>query len=672
MRANESKGQSGSGKSTIVGLIERWYNPKSGSIKLDGCPIDELNINWLRKNVRLVQQEPVLFQGSVFDNIKHGLVGTPWESASHEEQMAKVQEAAELAYAHEFITALPDGYNTEIGQRGGLLSGGQKQRVAIARSIVSHPKVLLLDEATSALDPHAESVVQAALDKASEGRTTIVIAHKLATIRKADNIVVMSKGRIVEQGTHESLIADDGVYARLVRIQNLTVSEKSSATLEDDDASENKEDPADLDATKTLSRYATSVQQRMESVKERDNYDHHEQRGILYAVTRLIRETPEMTWAYILLVMGCLGAGAAFPGQAVLLANVMDVFTLTGAKMRERGDFYAAMYIVLAGGVLFSYFALGWTTNAVAQQLSHKLRKQSLNDMLRQDLQFFDRPENNTGALVSRVDSNPQSILELMGFNIALIVICVLNLMACSILAIAHTWKLGLVVVCAGLPPLVGAGLAKIRLDAKLDRDTSKRYSASASIASEAVNAIRTVSSLTIEASVLQSYTEELDHAVVSSRSPLLYIMVMFAFTQSIEYWFMALGFWYGCDLLSDGKISMYNFFVAFLGVFFSGQAASQFFQFSTSITKGINAANYIFWLHGLEPTIQETPENRDNGPNSGGPMSIDDVRFSYPLRPHAQVLRGVDLDVCLPLVTKLNITDNCLNRSSQANLLHW
>lgn len=138
-------------------------------------------------------------------------------------QMILIQEAAKLAFAHDFISQLPQGYNTEIGERGGLLSGGQKQRVAIARSIVSQPKVLLLDEATSALDPEAEAVVHMVLDKVSKGRTTIVIAHKLAPIQKADNIVVMVKGRIVEQGTHQSLIAHDGTYARLVKIQNLTI-----------------------------------------------------------------------------------------------------------------------------------------------------------------------------------------------------------------------------------------------------------------------------------------------------------------------------------------------------------------------------------------------------------------------------------------------------------------
>ncbi|TDZ19176.1 Leptomycin B resistance protein pmd1 [Colletotrichum orbiculare MAFF 240422] len=628
-------GSSGSGKSTIIGLIERWYNANAGTIKLDGQPIDRLNLNWLRKNVRLVQQEPVLFQGTVFDNIVNGLVGTQWENASREEQMQLVQEAAKVAFAHDFVSQLPQGYDTMIGERGGLLSGGQKQRVAIARSIISQPKVLLLDEATSALDPHAEGVVQQALDKASEGRTTIVIAHKLATIRKADNIVVMNKGKIVEQGTHEGLLKQDGAYTRLVKAQNLAVADEDSVTETEGD--EEDSPPKDtMDLTKTMSRYRTTDQNRMEAQKDRDNYDNHKQMGLISVVLRMVRETPELSWPYIGTVVAV----------SLIIANLVDVFTLTGSEMISRGNFYSLMFFVLALGVLFCYFTMGWTTNLIAQGLNHKLRRQCLDDFLRQDLQFYDRPENNTGALASRLASNPQSILELMGFNIGLILISTLNVVACSILAIATTWKLGLVVVFAGLPPLVSSGYIKVRLDAKLDTNTSKRYSTSAAIASESVTAIRTVSSLAIEESVLKRYTTELDHAVKASTAPLFIMTIAFGLTQCIEYFFMALGFWYGCRLLSFGEISMYQFFVAFMGTFFSGQAASQLFQYSSSMTKGVNAGNYLFWLHDLQPTIQETPENHDRSPKSGSSMSFDQLKFSYPLRPDSHVLRGIDLEI--------------------------
>ncbi|KAK0736358.1 P-loop containing nucleoside triphosphate hydrolase protein [Apiosordaria backusii] len=644
-------GASGSGKSTIVGLLERWYNPLSGTIKLDGRPIDQLNIHWLRTNMRLVQQEPVLFQGSVFDNIAYGLVGTALEHSPREEQMARVEEAAKMAFAHDFITDLPQGYDTNIGQQGSLLSGGQKQRVAIARSVISHPKVLLLDEATSALDPRAEGIVQEALDRAAEGRTTLVIAHKLATIKKAHNIVVMDKGKIVEQGTHEELIAQDGAYARLVRVQDLTLGAQESASdteaaqgAESQDESDEGRRPVEL--TKTMTRYPTADRARLDEQKDRDDFQKHKHVGLLSVIVRLVKSTPELHLMYVGLFLGCVGAAAAFPGQAILMARMMDVFTLTGQAMIDRGNFFACMFIVMAGGCLGVYFILGYAANIISQTLTRKLRREVFDNLLRQDIQFFDRPENSTGSLVSHVESDPQGVFELMGINVGLILISVLNLGACGIMAIAHSWKLGLVVVFAGMPPLALSGFFKIRLDVKLDQMVSKRHSTSSAIASESINAIRTVSSLALEDKVLEKYTTELDHAVAGSVKPLTLIMTCFAFTQGIEYWFMALGFWYGCKLVSDLETSMYDFFVAFMGVFFSAQAASQFFAFSTSITKGQNSANYIFWLSELQPTVQETPENQDKKPSSGGPIELDNVRFSYPLRPDTTVLRGVDLEI--------------------------
>jgi ATP-binding cassette, subfamily B (MDR/TAP), member 1 len=172
------------------------------------------------------------------------------------------------------------------------------------------------------------------------------------------------------------------------------------------------------------------------------------------------------------------------------------------------------------------------------------MRKQSLHYVLRQDLQFFDRPENSIGALTSRIDSNPQAILELMGFNVGLILIGVLDILICSILGFAHSWKLAVVVVFAGLPPLVSVGWFKIRFGAKLEHSNSQRASSSANVASEAVTAMRTVSSLAIETVVLDKYTKELDTAITDSVKPLLATTLLFGMTQSMEFFFMALGFW--------------------------------------------------------------------------------------------------------------------------------
>jgi ATP-binding cassette subfamily B protein len=205
-------GPSGAGKSTVFSLLLRFYDPLAGRIVLDGVPIRELALADLRARVGLVAQEPVVFSASALENIRYGR-----PDASDDEVLA----AARAAFAHDFIAALPEGYDTFLGERGVRLSGGQRQRIAIARAILKNPPLLLLDEATSALDAESERMVQAALVSAMQGRTTLVIAHRLATVQQADRIVVLEHGRIVEQGRHDALVAAGGTYARLAALQFL-------------------------------------------------------------------------------------------------------------------------------------------------------------------------------------------------------------------------------------------------------------------------------------------------------------------------------------------------------------------------------------------------------------------------------------------------------------------
>jgi len=203
-------GPSGAGKSTIIQLLQRFYDPQSGRISIDGCPIDTLARAEFRSHIALVPQDPVIFAASAVDNIRFG---------RPDATDAQVIDAAKAAAAHEFLAKLPEGYDSYVGERGIMLSGGQKQRVAIARAILRDAPILLLDEATSALDSESEKLVQEAVEDMAKTRTTLIVAHRLATVKKADRIFVFEDGKIVATGTHDALVADGGLYARLARLQ---------------------------------------------------------------------------------------------------------------------------------------------------------------------------------------------------------------------------------------------------------------------------------------------------------------------------------------------------------------------------------------------------------------------------------------------------------------------
>jgi len=204
-------GPSGAGKTTIINLLGRFYDVTEGSISIDGHDVRDVKMESLRNQISVVLQEPFLFQGSVAENISYSK-----PDASRSEIIA----AAKAANAHDFIMDFPDGYDTIVGERGARLSGGEKQRISIARAILKNPRILILDEATSSVDTETESLIQAAIDRLVKGRTTFAIAHRLSTLRKADKLIILDKGKIVEQGTHDELLDNNGLYSRLVNLQS--------------------------------------------------------------------------------------------------------------------------------------------------------------------------------------------------------------------------------------------------------------------------------------------------------------------------------------------------------------------------------------------------------------------------------------------------------------------
>lgn len=348
-------GASGSGKSTIVGLIERWYEltdenhvvlpesrlkekdkkkdsdsedqlealedstpkprvPLSGSIFIGDKNLDSVNLKWWRSQIGLVQQEPFIFNDTIRRNVEYGLIGSPWENETPEIKKSLVEGACKEAFADEFITRLPLGYETQVGDAGIKLSGGQRQRLAIARSIIKRPKVLILDEATSSIDVRGERLVQAALDKVSEGRTTITIAHRLSTIKKADKIVVLKGGQVAEEGTHESLLSDpDGAYWALVNAQQLSMDE----TFPEEADKIQGTDPDTLMPVLSTGSGVASVAEATETYKRK---------SLFTSFGRLLYEQRGHWLWYVILLAASMGAGCKSLRFSMSYSHTLCVF----------------------------------------------------------------------------------------------------------------------------------------------------------------------------------------------------------------------------------------------------------------------------------------------------------------------------------------------------------
>ncbi|KAF2870539.1 P-loop containing nucleoside triphosphate hydrolase protein [Massariosphaeria phaeospora] len=642
-------GPSGSGKSTIIGLLERWYDQLGGTLTLDGTDIRELNLKWLRTNVRLVQQEPVLLSGSVFENVAFGLYGTGKVNLPEAEQRELVRKACKAAYADGFVETLPQGYDTQVGERAMMLSGGQKQRLAIARSIVSDPQVLLLDEATSALDPKAEKIVQQALDNVAQNRTTIVIAHKLSTVRNADNIAVMSDGHVVEQGTHNDLIEADGAYARLVRAQDL-----GQADSEEGLVAEGKDEEEKVLLVKTQTQ-TPSLHAGTADKNESETVGYN----LVKCIAIVFWEQNYLWRWFIALTIASIFGGLTYPAQAVIFGRVVRAFQLNPDEARVQGDFYSLMFFMVAIGNLLVYVTMGWSCNIVAQHVSRRYRREIFQLVLKQDMNFFDKAENASGAISSKLDSYPNDLLDLLGFNIMLILINIVNVVSSSVLALIVGWKLGLAVVFGALPLVAYSGYLRIRLEFKLEEETGKRFASSSALASEAVSAIRTVSSLALEKHIMQKYQDRLQGVAQKSMKALIWTMFCLKratlrdlpnlIHRSISFLAMALGFWYGGRLVSTGEYTTNQFFTVFLSVILSGEAAAAFFAYSTSLTKASTAANYVFWLRRQKPAVEEDASKPPHEDESGdkGPAHVEckQLEFAYQSRPNSKVLDDINVD---------------------------
>lgn len=600
-------GASGSGKSTIVGLVERFYDPVGGQVFLDGHEVSTLNLRWLRQQISLVSQEPTLFGTTIFGNIAHGLIGTKYEHENEERRRELIFEAAKMANAHDFISALPEGYETNVGERGFLLSGGQKQRIAIARAMVSDPKILLLDEATSALDTKSEGVVQAALEVAAAGRTTITIAHRLSTIKDADNIVVMTEGRIVEQGTHDELLSRKGAYFNLVEAQKIAATrEMPPEELAALDAFDDKvmreqqshqsltyeEDPDDKNIGNKLDRSGTQKSQSSVALQGRINPG--EQHDSLWTLIKLVAS---FNRSEIVLMLTGLGfsiiCGGGNPVQAVFFAKEIISLSIpltdssTGAvipgarqKLRDDVNFWSLMYLMLAWVQFIAYCGQGVAFAYCSEKLIHRVRDRAFRTMLRQDVAFFDKEENTAGALTSFLSTETTHVAGLSGVTLGTLLSVITTLVAAIVVSLAIGWKLALVCTST-IPVLLACGFFRFWMLAQFQARAKTAYEKSASFACEATSAIRTVASLTREEDVLKIYVDSLQAQSKKSLNSILKSSILYAASQSLMFGCVALGFWYGGQLIADREYTLFQFFVCFSAVIFGAQSAGTIFSFA-------------------------------------------------------------------------------------------
>ncbi|KAJ3495898.1 hypothetical protein NLG97_g3059 [Lecanicillium saksenae] len=656
-------GASGSGKSTIVGLVERFYDPVHGAIFLDGVDISTLNLKWLRHQMALVSQEPTLFGTTIYKNIGHGLIGTAAEHESEEKRRELIIEAAKMANAHDFITSLPEGYETNVGERGFLLSGGQKQRIAIARAVVSDPKILLLDEATSALDTKSEGVVQAALEKAAAGRTTITIAHRLSTIKDAHNIVVMSEGRIVEQGNHDDLIEKRGAYYNLVTAQNIAAAEEltaeEQAQLEEEElslirkkstnrGSEHNVDPDDNIAEK-LNR--TSTQKSVSSMVLQNKKSDRDQKDGLWTLIKLIASFNKPEWKLMLLGCAfCIICGGGNPTSAVFFAKQITTLSqpitpLNSHKVKHDSDFWSSMFLMLAFVQFISFSIQGIAFARCSERLVHRVRDRAFRAMLRQDIAFFDRDENTAGALTSFLSTETTHVAGISGVTLGTILLTATTLIAACAVSLAVGWKLSLVCIST-IPVLLGCGFFRFWLLAHFQRRSKAAYASSASYASEAISAIRTVASLTREEDVLAIYHKSLAEQQRRSLISVAKSSALYAASQSLMFLALALGFWYGGTLIGKREYNQFQFFLCFMSVVFGAQSAGTVFSFAPDMGKAHGAAQELKILFDRKPTIDTWSEEGEPVTEVDGTLEFRDVHFRYPTRPEQPVLRGLNLSV--------------------------